>query len=136
MPLVRIDIVDHRTPEQIRAIADAVHRAVVDVLGIPERDRFQIVTTHRPGEIVALDAGLGFDRSPDVVMIHIFTQAGRSDTTKRDLFARIAERLAGVGVDGRDVFVGITENGAQDWSFGFGKAQYLTGELAVPSSAS
>jgi phenylpyruvate tautomerase PptA (4-oxalocrotonate tautomerase family) len=135
MPLVRIDLVDHHTPERIRAIADAVHRAIVDVLGIPERDRFQIVTAHRPGEIVALDAGLGFDRSPDVVMIQIFTQAGRSDATKRDLFARIADQLAGTGVDGRDLFVGITENGPQDWSFGFGRAQYLTGELAIPSAA-
>lgn len=135
MPLVRIDLVDHHSPEQIRAIADGVHQAIVDVLGIPERDRFQIITAHRPGEIVALDAGLGFDRSADVVMIHIFTQAGRSDTTKQDLFARIAERLAGAGVDGRDIFVGITENGPQDWSFGFGKAQYLTGELAIPSAA-
>lgn len=134
MPLVRIDIADHHTPEKVRAIADAVHRAIVDVLGIPERDRFQIVTAHRPGEIVALDAGLGFDRSPDVVMIQIFTQAGRSEATKRDLFGRIAEHLAGVGVDGRDVFIGITENGPQDWSFGFGRAQYLTGELAIPSA--
>jgi hypothetical protein len=68
-------------------------------------------------------------------MIQIFTQAGRSDATKRDLFARIADQLAGAGVDGRDLFVGITENGPQDWSFGFGRAQYLTGELAIPSAA-
>jgi hypothetical protein len=26
------------------------------------------------------------------------------------------------------------ENGPQDWSFGFGVAQYQTGELAVPAA--
>jgi phenylpyruvate tautomerase PptA (4-oxalocrotonate tautomerase family) len=136
MPLVRIDVTDHHTPEQIRDIADAIHRAVVDVLGIPERDRFQIITAHRPGEIIALDAGLGFDRSPEVVMVQIFTQGGRSERTKQNLFAQLAARLAQVGIDGADVFVGIFENGPQDWSFGFGKAQYLTGELAVPAASS
>lgn len=132
MPLIRIDVVDHHSPEQLRGIADAVHRAVVEVLGIPERDRFQIITTHPAEQLIALDAGLGFSRSPNVVMIQIFTQGGRSIETKQQLFAHIAEQLATVGVDGPDVFVGIVENGPQDWSFGYGRAQYLTGELAVP----
>jgi hypothetical protein len=37
-----------------------------------------------------------------------------------------------VGVAGQDVFIGYVENTADDWSFGFGRAQYVTGELAVP----
>jgi hypothetical protein len=32
-----------------------------------------------------------------------------------------------------DVFIGGVENTAGDWSFGFGQAQYVTGELRVPS---
>jgi len=40
-----------------------------------------------------------------------------------------------VGVAGEDVFIGYVENGPQDWSFGFGVAQYVTGELQVPSAA-
>lgn len=90
--------------------------------------------TSRPGAtIVAEDAGLGFERT-DPVIIQIFTQRGRTDENKQALYAEIAARLAGVGVDGEDVFIGYVENGPQDWSFGFGRAQYLTGELAVPAS--
>jgi hypothetical protein len=40
--------------------------------------------------------------------------------------------LGEVGVAGEDVFLGYVENSASDWSFGFGRAQYVTGELAVP----
>ena len=47
------------------------------------------------GQIFAQDAGLGFERSPDVVMIQIFTQGGRSQEAKQSLFAAIADRLAG-----------------------------------------
>lgn len=132
MPLVRIDHSTARTnPAEI---AGAVHQAIVSVYGIPERDRFQVVTAHPQEAIIAEDAGLGFDRS-DPVIIQIFTQRGRSDESKQQLYAEIAARLETVGVAGHDVFIGYVENGPQDWSFGFGRAQYLTGELQVPSAA-
>ncbi|WP_138946936.1 tautomerase family protein [Plantibacter sp. M259] len=133
MPLVRIDLTAGRDAANVREIADAIHEAIVSVYGIPPRDRFQIVTEHAAGQIIAEDAGLGFERSAGVVMIQIFTQRGRSDETKQALYAAVAERLSEVGVDGADVFIGYVENGPQDWSFGFGRAQYLTGELAVPA---
>lgn len=131
MPLVRIDHSDARTngPE----IAGAIHDAIVAVYGIPVRDRFQLVTARPASTIIAEDAGLGFDRS-DPVIIQIFTQRGRTDAVKQELYAEIATRLAAVGVAGEDVFIGYVENGPQDWSFGFGRAQYLTGELVVPAA--
>lgn len=134
MPLVRIDVTEERDEKQLRGIADAIHEAIVDQYGIPLRDRFQVIT-RRPAElIIAEDAGLGFERSSGVVMIQIFTQRVRSVEAKQALYREIAGRLADVGVAGEDVFIGYTENGPEDWSFGHGRAQYLTGELAVPAS--
>jgi phenylpyruvate tautomerase PptA (4-oxalocrotonate tautomerase family) len=132
MPLVRIDLVRGRRPDEVRQVADAVHCAIVAVLGIPERDRFQIVTEHDADHLIAQDAGLGFERSDGVVMIQIFTQTGRSTPDKQRLYQSIAEHL---GVRGEDVFVGIVENGPQDWSFAHGRAQYVDGDLAVPGRA-
>jgi phenylpyruvate tautomerase PptA (4-oxalocrotonate tautomerase family) len=135
MPLVRIDLQEGRGPAAVRAIADAVHDAIVREYGIPVRDRFQIVTERPSGSIIAEDAGLGFDRTDGVVVIQVFTQRGRSAAAKQRLFAEIARRLGEVGVAGEDVFIGYVENGPEDWSFGFGRSQYLTGELAVPGAA-
>jgi hypothetical protein len=132
MPLVRIDHSDTRTNSA--EIAAAVHDAIVAVYGIPVRDRFQVVTARGATTLVAEDAGLGFDRT-DPVIIQIFTQRGRTTVTKQQLYAEIARRLKKVGVAGEDVFIGYMENGPQDWSFGFGRAQYVTGELAVPATA-
>lgn len=128
MPLVRIDV--NASAEFAQKIADCIHEAIVEVYGIPVRDRFQVLSTG--STIIAQDAGLGFERSAGAVMIQIFTQRGRSDETKQALYKRIAQGLATLGIAGEDVFIGYVENGPQDWSFGFGKAQYLTGELAVP----
>jgi hypothetical protein len=133
MPLVRIDVNQGRSPEQLQGISRGIHAAIVAEYGIPERDYFHILTEHPVGQIVAQDAGLGFERTPDVVMIQIFTQSGRSQLAKQSVFAAIAEQLAAVGVAGEDVFIGYVENTADDWSFGFGQAQYVTGELSVPS---
>ncbi|GAA4156382.1 tautomerase family protein [Leifsonia shinshuensis] len=135
MPLVRIELQEGRTPAAVRAIADAVHAAIVSEYRIPVRDRFQIIAERPAGSIIAEDAGLGFDRTDGVVVIQIFTQRGRAAEAKQALFAEIARQLAAVGVAGEDVFIGYVENGPEDWSFGFGRSQYLTGELAVPSAS-
>lgn len=66
-------------------------------------------------------------------MIQIFTQRGRTSAVKQALYDTIAHNLAGIGVGAADVFIGYQENGPDDWSFGFGRAQYLTGELAIPA---
>ncbi|MCX4406933.1 tautomerase family protein [Streptomyces sp. NBC_01764] len=132
MPFVRIDLIRGRRPDEVRAIADATHQALLDVLDIPERDRFQVITEHDADHVVALDAGLGFERSDRLVILQIFTQSGRSTEVKQRLFHTIAEQLEPLGISGEDVFIGVVENGPQDWSFGFGRAQYTEGDLAVP----
>jgi hypothetical protein len=132
MPLVRIDVNAGRSPGELGDLSRRIHDAILAEYGIPERDYFHIVTEHAPGQIFAQDAGLGFERSAGVVMIQIFTQGGRSQEAKQSLFAAIAAQLGEVGVAGEDVFLGYVENSASDWSFGFGRAQYVTGELAVP----
>lgn len=132
MPLVRIDVNQGRSQEGLQRLSRGIHDAILAEYGIPERDYFHILSEHPAGQIYAQDAGLGFERTSRVVMIQIFTQGGRSQEAKQRLFAAVADKLAEVGVAGEDVFIGYVENTAGDWSFGFGRAQYVTGELAVP----
>jgi hypothetical protein len=132
VPLVRIDVNAGRKPEELQQLSRRIHDAILAEYGIPERDYFHIVTEHPAGQIFAQDAGLGFDRTSEVVMIQIFTQGGRSQEAKQSLFAAVAAGLGDLGVAGENVFIGYVENTAGDWSFGFGRAQYITGELAVP----
>ncbi|MEU7834872.1 tautomerase family protein [Nonomuraea sp. NPDC049129] len=131
-PLLRIDVVRGRRPDQVKAVVDAVHHALVEVLGIPVRDRFQIVTQHEADEIIAQDAGLGFERGAEVVIVQIFTQRGRSAADKQRLYRALADHLDQAGVGGQELFVSYVENSPEDWSFGFGRAQYVDGELPIP----
>ncbi|WP_042370670.1 tautomerase family protein [Streptacidiphilus neutrinimicus] len=124
MPLVRIDLADTRPPHTRRGIADGVHQALVAAVGIPAGDRFQMVTAHPAEDLLFDRAYLGIERR-DVVYVQITLVAGRSRAIKVELFRRIAENLAAVGVRPEDVHVTLTENTVEDWSVGNGEAQLL-----------
>jgi len=40
MPLLRFDLTEGRTDDEISALLDAAHRAVLEAFGVPVRDRF------------------------------------------------------------------------------------------------
>jgi Tautomerase enzyme. len=130
MPLVMIDTIRGRYDEtELRTIMDAVQDAVVEAFGVPETDRYQILTQHEPFELVALDTGLGIERSERLVIVRLASKQ-RTQDAKVQLYRLLAENLNDrVGVEGNDLVVSITENGDADWSFAHGTAQFLTGEL-------
>lgn len=129
MPLVRIDMVRGRSAEQVRALADTVQEVMLDVFAAPARDRYQVIHQHDPGEILVEDTGLGLTRTDGVVVIQV-TQQGRAREQKEALYAALAKRLDEEGlVAPSDLIVSLTENTREDWSFGLGRAQFLTGEL-------
>jgi 4-oxalocrotonate tautomerase len=129
MPLLYIDLIEGRTPSEVKALLDAIHDAVVDAFEVPPRDRYQVVHTHPAHEIVALDTGLGIDRSCRLVVVHVVSRR-RTRVMKEKFYELVASNLADqCGLDPTDLIVSITENGDEDWSFGHGRAQFLTGEL-------
>ena len=129
MPLVRIDVQEGRTPEQLRKLADTIQDVMLDVFAAPPRDRYQIITEHPKGHIIAEDTGLGFERTGGVVIIQIFQQ-GRSTEQKQAAYAELAKRLkAECGVRSEDLIVSVMANRHVDWSFGLGQAQFSNGSL-------
>ena len=129
MPLVRIDVQEGRTPAELRKIADGVQDVMLDVFAAPPRDRYQIITEHPLGHIIAEDTDLGFERTDGVVVIQI-VQQGRSAEQKATAYRELAARLhADCGVEPTDLIVSVTSNRREDWSFGRGEAQFLLGRL-------
>jgi 4-oxalocrotonate tautomerase len=130
MPLLYFDIIKGREPAEVRGLLDSAHAAVVEAFDVPERDRYQVVNVHPADEIVAQDTGLGFERSERLVIIHVVSRR-RTGPQKQRLYELLAENLRrDCELDAKDLIVSITENGDEDWSFGAGRAQFLTGELA------
>ncbi|WP_101845211.1 tautomerase family protein [Halobacillus sp. Marseille-P3879] len=129
MPLVRFDLVEGRSEEELRSLLDASHEAMVDAFQVPDRDRYQIVHQHPVQEMIIQDTGLGFERSRDVVVISL-TSRHRTEEQKEHLYQNLAAYLQEwCNISPEDIMVSITNNGDTDWSFGNGEAQFLTGKL-------
>jgi len=125
MPLVRIDTLDGYTAQERAALGDGVHRALVEAIGIPVLDRFQVITSHAAGDLVFDPEYLGVHRTPRVVFVQITLSAGRTLEQKKALYGAIVRNLsASPGVRQEDVFVNLVEVGKENWSFGNGVAQY------------
>jgi phenylpyruvate tautomerase PptA (4-oxalocrotonate tautomerase family) len=129
MPLLRFDLIEGRTDDELSTLLDAAHRIVVEAFNVPERDRYQIVHQHKPAHFIVQDTGLGIPRSASVVVISI-TSRPRDKAAKLTFYARLCEELQqSCGISPNDVMVSITTNEDADWSFGHGRAQFVTGEL-------
>ncbi len=129
MPLVRIDVQQGRTPAALRQIADTVQGVMLDVFAAPPRDRYQIITEHPVGQIIAEDTGLGYTRTDGVTVIQIFQQ-GRTSAQKQTAYEQLAKRLeAECGLRPEDLIISVVANDRVDWSFGLGRAQFLDGDL-------
>jgi 4-oxalocrotonate tautomerase len=69
MPLVRISLREGKTEQYRKAVADGVHRAMVEGAAVPEQDRFQIITEQPPSGLIYDPTYLGIQRKNDIVMV-------------------------------------------------------------------
>ncbi len=123
MPLVRISFKQDKSAAFRKSVADAIQGGLI-AAGVPEHDRFQIMSSH--GEDLIYDANyLDIARSDGIVIVQIFLAAGRTVDKKRALYRGIVERLVReCQVRPEDVFINLIECAMENWSFGNGAAQY------------
>jgi 4-oxalocrotonate tautomerase len=132
MPLVYVTVAEGTTSQDQRAqIGNGIYRALIDVANVPEDDRFQVFNEVPSTNLIYSPDYMGFDRSPSVVFIQIFFNAGRSVDVKQALYARIAENLGAAGVRGDDIVINLVDVPKENWSFGRGELSYPP---AAPSS--
>jgi phenylpyruvate tautomerase PptA (4-oxalocrotonate tautomerase family) len=127
MPLVKVNLLKGRSADEKDAIGAAIQAALVDTLGVPEEDLYQLFNEYvgNDGESFRHTSGyLGMAYTHQLLIIEITFLVGRDDAQKTSLLAAINRNLVAAGVVGADdVFVLITEIGRANVSFGQGLAQ-------------
>ena len=126
MPLARIDLIKGKPESYRQGIGEAVYQALLSI-GVPENDRFQVITEHDPANFIFAKSYLGVDHTSDLVMIQITFNEGRTTAQKQALFEAIANNIhTATGLPISDVFVNLVEVKRENWSFGNGIAQYVS----------
>ena len=125
MPLVRISLREGTTPEYRKAIAEGVHQAMVEAMAVPAKDRFQVISEYKAGDLIYDEDYLDVKRSDKIVFVQVTLSTGRKPGQKRALFKRMAELLAkSPGLRPEDLLINLAEVSWENWSFGNGEAQY------------
>ncbi len=125
MPLVRIALRRGKPAAYRKAIRDGVYLAMVESFGVPERDRFILVSEHDEDDFDVSPDYMDIQRSADAVIIQITARNTRTTDQKKTFFAALVERLkADPGIRPEDVFISLIGVEKDDWSFGNGIAQY------------
>ena len=127
MPLVRIDLLEGKSPDYRARIGEVVYQAMVKTLNVPKDDRFQVITEHSKEGLIFGRDYLGVHRSDDCIFVQISLNRGRSVEMKQSFYKAVAEGLhEAIGLRKEDVVINLVEVGKEDWSFGNGEAQYVS----------
>lgn len=129
MPLLKFHMYEGRTEQEVKKLLDVTHEVMVNAFEVPERDRYQVVHEHKPYQMIMEDTGLGFTRSEKFLLIHMISRK-RTEEQVTSFYENLAHALDELfGITPEDLMISISVNGDEDWSFGGGKAQFLTGDL-------
>jgi phenylpyruvate tautomerase PptA (4-oxalocrotonate tautomerase family) len=121
MPFVRTAVPQATGASRKQQIVRGIHDALVEGIGMPKDELFNLVTEYNDDEFF-YDRGFnGIARSDNVIVVEITMRRGRSDAMKRDLYAAITRNLElNAAVSPKDVFIFMHENDYSDWSVGNG----------------
>jgi 4-oxalocrotonate tautomerase len=126
MPLVRIDLLEGKTPEYREQVGQIVYRAMAESLNVPHNDRFQVITEHGRTGLQFDRTYLGVQRSDDCIFIQVTLNAGRTIEAKQRFYKAVADGLhEQLKLRREDVLINLVEVRKEDWSFGNGAAQYV-----------
>jgi hypothetical protein len=129
MPVVKVHVLKSRSLQEIDVLLDTIHAVIVDSFGVPQRDRYQILHEHEASHVRVLDTGLHIPRTEKFVLLEIISRP-RSRAAKEAFYSDLTRELEiRCKIEPSDVMITMLNNSDEDWSFGFGRAQFLTGEL-------
>jgi len=127
MPLVRIDLLEGKSPEYRVRVGQIVYQAMLDVLNVPKNDRFQIISEYAKDGLQFDRDYLGVHRSDDCVFLQITLNGGRTVEMKQRFYKAVADGFHAVlRLRREDVFISLVEVAKENWSFGNGEAQYAS----------
>jgi phenylpyruvate tautomerase PptA (4-oxalocrotonate tautomerase family) len=125
MPFVRIDLARGKSAQYRKTLGEIVYKAMMDVINVPDGDKFQVITEHAPEELNVTEGYMGNRYSNDVILIQITLSSGRSIELKKAFYKRIVDDLHDqLKMRREDVVINLVEVAKENWSFGGGIAQY------------
>jgi phenylpyruvate tautomerase PptA (4-oxalocrotonate tautomerase family) len=133
MPLAKIHVLEGRYDEaRLAKISGAVQAALMNTLGVPAEDFYQLIVELPKTRFLHTPAFVGMQYTDDLMIIDISFIQGRPKETRLALLKDINTRIvAAAGLSPDDVMILLYELPGENISFGKGEAQRAN---AVPKA--
>lgn len=121
MPIIRTAVPNNTSTETKEIIVHGIHDALVDALGMPKDELFNLVSTYSKEDFFYSRSFNGIARSDKMICIEITMRRGRSDAMKKAMYSKISSNLnKKAEISPKDIFIFTHENDYSDWSVGNG----------------
>ncbi|GEB48354.1 tautomerase family protein [Streptomyces cacaoi] len=115
MPLINVHLRRGTSPEHRRNVSSALHKAMVDVLRIPDDDQFHVFHEVSPDNFHMQPVVFGLRRTERTMFIQLSFNH-RPAEQKAELFRAIVENLRLLaGVPEEDILMTINETAGENW---------------------
>ena len=119
MPFIRTAVRQGTDVSQKQLIVESIHDALVQAIGMPEDELFNLVSQYDASDFLYSRTFNGIARSDHLVVVEITMRRGRSDAMKKALYAEIAANLENalfLGKDSSNSDIDLVERCGQDRS--------------------
>ena len=115
MPMTKIYMRKGGTPEHKLAISDSIHQALVDVIGIPDDDKYHVFHELDPENLISAPVAFGLERRDEAIFIQCYFGKRPEDQLRKLYRALVANLTEGAGLEGRDIYINIVESPSANW---------------------
>ncbi len=125
MPLAKVHVLEGQyDTARLGKMSEAIQDALIEVLGIPPDDFFQIHHVLPRNRYLHTPAFLGQKYSDDMILLELTFITGRPKATRLALLKSLNEKVvAAAGISPDDLVVMVYEIAGENASFGRGLAQ-------------
>lgn len=110
MPIAKIESCRQRTPDEVAALIDAVYKAQLLALKVPEDDKQIRYVEYKPEHFPVPP-----NKTQNYTIVEIQIFPGRSLAAKRLLYAEIARRFGALGIQPTDITIILHEPPLDNW---------------------
>ncbi len=115
MPMSKVYLRKGSTPEHRLAISDSIHRSLIQVLGIPDDDRYHIFHELEADNLITAPVAFGLERRAEAVFVQLYF-GGRPIEQLRELYVvLVADLVEHTALERRDIYINVVESASANW---------------------
>ena len=125
MPLARVHVLEGQYDQaRLAKVSEAIQNALIEILGVPPDDFFQIHHVLPRDRYLHTPGFLGQTYSDDMILLELTFIAGRPKEIRLALLKSLNEKVvAAAGISPDDLVIMVYEIAGENASFGSGLAQ-------------